>query len=135
LEKKIMSKKSKKVRGGGMVFSTDKETMQGLFEGITVANDEIVIKPVTKKKEKKAYNDQVRVWLDRKRKGGKEVTVVQGIGRPDSQLKDLASTLKTKCGVGGSAKNQEILIQGNQRDKVIQLLKEMGFHNTKSAGG
>ncbi|MCL4117143.1 UNVERIFIED_CONTAM: hypothetical protein GTU68_021630 [Idotea baltica] len=111
--------------------------MEGLFAGISVGGKEDeTTQAVTKKtKQKKTYDDQVRVWLDRKRKGGKEVTVVQGIGRPDSQLKELASQLKAKCGVGGSAKDQEILIQGNKKEKVIGLLIEMGFKNTKGAGG
>jgi len=132
-----MSKKSKKVRGGGLVFSTDKETMEGLYSGISLSDSgaEKEQPETTKVKQKKTYDDKVRVWLDRKRKGGKEVTVVQGIGRPDSQLKELASQLKAKCGVGGSAKDQEILIQGNKKEKVIGLLIEMGFKNTKGAGG
>jgi len=56
------------------------------------------------------------------------------IGKVET-LETLAKLLKTKCGVGGSAKDNEIIIQGNQRDKVLQLLIGEGFTQSKKAGG
>ncbi|MFT6814982.1 MAG: translation initiation factor 1 [Sphingobacteriales bacterium] len=79
-----------------------------------------------------ASSQDLRVWLEKK-PGGKEATVVRGFKGPDLGLSMLAKLLKTKCGVGGSAKNGEILIQGNHRDKVIELLKNEGYR-VKGAG-
>ncbi|NND04874.1 MAG: translation initiation factor [Saprospiraceae bacterium] len=126
-----MSKNSKKKRGGGLVYSTDKETMSNIFSNINIPEDG----PKETTKKQKQYTDEVRVWIDRKGRGGKEVTLVKGIRRPDSQLKEIAKIIKSKCGVGGTAKSGEIIIQGNHREKVVKILQEQGFSNTKKAGG
>jgi len=74
------------------------------------------------------------VSIDRKQRKGKEVTLVEGfVGTPDD-LKDLGKMLKSKCGVGGSAKDGEIIIQGNVREKVCALLEKEGYSVKKKGG-
>lgn len=127
-----MGKKQGKIKGGGIVYSTDNETMSSLFSNLLPGNEKEI---KASSEAMKKYDDQVRVWLDRKRKGGKEATIVKGIKTTDRRLKEIAKKLKSACGVGGTAKQGEILIQGNHRDKVVRLLIEDGYHNTKKAGG
>lgn len=78
---------------------------------------------------------QLKVFIDRKQRKGKSVTIVTGFIGNNEDLDDLAKTLKTKCGVGGNAKDGEILIQGELRDKVFDLLISLGFTKTKKIGG
>jgi len=74
------------------------------------------------------------VSIDRKQRKGKDVTLVEGFVGQEDDLKELAKELKSSCGVGGTAKEGEILIQGNFRDKVIELLDKKGY-KTKRKGG
>ena len=67
------------------------------------------------------------VSIDRKGRGGKQVTLVTGFVGTADDLADLGRTLKVKCGVGGSAKDGEITIQGDFRERVTSLLKDMGY--------
>lgn len=67
------------------------------------------------------------VRIDRRQRAGKQVTLVEGFVGSSDDLAALAKTLKTKCGVGGTAKDGEITIQGDLRDKVTSLLQTMGF--------
>lgn len=83
-----------------------------------------------------APNQQkLRVMIDRKKRKGKEVTLVVGFEGNENDLKDLGKYLKTKCGVGGSVKDHEIIVQGNQKDKIVKILLEKGYSQTKGAGG
>lgn len=75
----------------------------------------------------------LKVWLDRV-SGGKIVTAVRGFVGPEADLGDLTKQLKTACGSGGSAKDGDILIQGDHRDKVIVWLTGKGY-KAKKAGG
>jgi len=74
------------------------------------------------------------VSIDRKQRKGKEVTLVEGFVGDSEDLKDLAKLLKSKCGVGGTAKDGEILIQGNHRDKVFDILLKEGYSAKKKGG-
>lgn len=106
---------------GGIMYSTD-PTFE--YEDDTLSNEE------------KVPNNQqdLRVTLDRKNRGGKAVTLITGFRGNDDDLQTLAKMLKTKCGVGGAAKDNEILIQGDFRDKVILILQKEGFKVKKSGG-
>lgn len=74
------------------------------------------------------------VSIDRKQRKGKEVTLVEGFVGTKEDLNELSKFLKSSCGVGGTAKDGEIIIQGNFRDKVIELLNKKGY-KTKRKGG
>lgn len=122
-----MSKKNKNKNPfsalDGLVFSTNPD-----FKGWEGEEDE-------PEESLPPQQQQLRVLIDRKKRKGKEVTLVIGFDGTDDELKALGKMLKSKCGVGGSVKNGEILIQGNQRDKVLKILKEEGYTGTKASGG
>jgi len=112
-----MSKKKRK----GVVYSTNPDYDYDHFE-----EEEMETLP--------PQQQLLKVMIDRKRRKGKEVTLVTGFVGTATDLKDLGKTLKTKCGVGGSVKDGEIIIQGNHKEKALKLLLEMGY-KAKPVGG
>jgi len=115
-----MAKKQKHKGRSGVVFSTNPD-FNYQYEAEAEAE---TLQPA---------QQQLRVWLDRKG-GGKVATVVKGFIGTTDDLKALGKHLKTKCGVGGAVKDEEIIIQGDHRDKVVNLLKAEGYQ-AKKAGG
>ena len=74
---------------------------------------------------------KIRVKLEKKHRGGKVVTLIEGFTGTSADKENLGKNLKTFCGTGGSVKDDEILIQGDNRDKVVQWFIKNGYTNTK----
>ncbi len=106
---------------GGMVYSTDANL-------ITANNDENDVETLPNNKQ------NLRVFLDKKNRAGKAVSIINGYVGSKEDLQTLGSALKKICGVGGSIKDGEILIQGDFRDKIIAYLIKEGYR-AKKAGG
>lgn len=104
-----------------VVYSTNPD-----FRYETEAEEEIETLPPARQ--------NLRVWLDRKQRAGKQVTLVKGFVGSDEDLRALAAMLKSRCGVGGSAKEGEIIIQGDFRDRVTELLVKAGYKALKAGG-
>lgn len=75
---------------------------------------------------------RLRVLLSRKHRAGKEVTLVEGFVGTQADLEELGKLLKKRCGVGGSTKDGEILVQGDHRQRVLELLRELGYTSAKA---
>jgi translation initiation factor 1 len=76
-------------------------------------------------------NQKLNVFTDNKKRNGKIVTVITGFVGKENDLKELSKILKTKCGVGGSVKDSEIIIQGNFKDKITEILINLDYMITK----
>ncbi len=100
----------------GVVYSTNPD-----FKYDTIASEEEEETPEPSKQ-------RLTVTIDRRNRGGKQVTLVKGFRGTREDLAALGKTLKVRCGVGGSAGDGEIIIQGDQREKVTALLQEMGYN-------
>ena len=74
---------------------------------------------------------KLRVRIEKNHRGGKTVTIVSGFVGNETDIKELGKLLKTKCGVGGSVKDGELIIQGEFKEKVVELLKKEGYTQTK----
>jgi len=110
-----MSKK--KSNSNGIVYST---------------NPDFKIEEESTPQESRTPKQQkLKVRLDTRQRAGKAVTLVEGFIGPDEELDNLGRQLKTHCGTGGSVKDGEILIQGDQRDKITQWLIAKGFTSAK----
>lgn len=106
---------------GGLVYSTDPN-----FKPDTGSVEEEQTLPAAQQK--------LRIRLDKKQRAGKAVTLIEGFTGNSADLEDLGKKLKSFCGTGGSVKDGEILVQGDNRDKVLQWLQKNGYANAKKAG-
>ncbi|OYT17084.1 MAG: translation initiation factor [Bacteroidetes bacterium 4572_77] len=117
-----MAKKKKNFKNitGDVVYSTNQD-----YDYDYSAQEEDTLNPV---------DQDLRVWLDKKHRGGKVASVIKGFVGSADDLKDLAKIIKSKCGVGGSAKDGEIIIQGDHREKIIGILNDKGYKSKKAGG-
>ncbi|HNQ61264.1 MAG TPA: translation initiation factor [Bacteroidia bacterium] len=112
-----MSKKNKST--GGVIYSTN-------------PNFSYSEKPLQGTVTLAPAQQDLRVSLDKKNRGGKVVTLVSGFIGRDEDIEKLGRELKSKCGVGGSVKDFEILVQGDHRDRILKILLDSGYRAKKS---
>lgn len=115
-----MAKNNDWKKRDGVVYSTADN-----FEFTYQQSDEAVTLP--------AKQQNLKVFLDKSMRAGKQVTLVSGFIGTKDDLESLGKMLKSKCGVGGSVKDGEVIIQGDHRDKIILILQKEGY-KAKRAG-
>lgn len=115
-----MGKSSNKNRSG-VVYSTDPD-----FQFDDNNTEDVVTLP--------PQQQMLKVFLDKKMRAGKQVTLITGFVGKEDDLIDLGKLIKTKCGVGGTVKDGEIIIQGDFRDKILDILTKANY-KAKKAGG
>ena len=108
---------SKKVKAGGIVYSTnpDYKYIAQPHQGATIA----------------PQAQDLKIFLDKKNRGGKTVTIISGFVGKEEAIEKLGRDLKSKCGVGGSIKDGEIIIQGDHRERILTLLMKEGYKARK----
>lgn len=109
-----------KINLSGLVFSTDPD-----FKMPEDNNQQETLPP---------NQQDLRIWLEKNHRGGKTASVIKNFIGDETALENLCRELKTKCGTGGSAKDGEIIIQGDHRKKMGEILTKMGY-KFKMAGG
>lgn len=112
-----MSKKNKSDKHG-FVYSTDPN-----FQFENKEEQSVATLP--------AKQQKLRIRLETKHRGGKTVTLIEGFIGKEEDFEELGKKLKSYCGTGGSAKDGEIIIQGDQRDKILQWFQKNGYTNAK----
>lgn len=115
-----MNKFTKNIKGN-IVYSTNKDFKEELDENEEVGD----VSP---------NQQNLKIWLEKNARGGKTVSIIKGFMGSEEELEKLGKILKTKCGVGGSVKEGEILIQGDHRDKILKIITDLGYQ-AKKAGG
>ena len=106
---------------GGIVYSTDPG-----YKPAEEEQQETALAPAQQK---------LRIWLETKHRGGKAASIVAGFVGKTEDLEALGKQLKNHCGTGGTVKDGEIIIQGDQREKMLQWLLKNGYTQSKKAGG
>lgn len=108
---------SKKVKPGGVVYSTNPDYKYSAqpHQGATIA----------------PQAQDLKIYLDKKNRGGKTVTIISGFVGKEETIEKLGRELKSKCGVGGTIKDGEIIIQGDHRDRILIILMNEGYKARK----
>jgi len=109
-----MKKKAKSdIKTDGIVFSTD--------PSFSFAHEQTSLETLPEAQQK------LKIKLDTKQRAGKAVTLIQGFTGKNEDLEQLGKKLKNFCGSGGSVKDEEVIVQGDHRDKILQWLHKNGY--------
>lgn len=109
--------KKKLYNTGGIVYSTAPD--------FNLSNEGESIEPLPPKEQ------LLTVFLDKKNRAGKAVSIIKGFSMKEDEIEDIARQLKSFCGSGGSSKDNEIIIQGDHREKMLQWLMRKGYSKTR----